>query len=57
MQFAQIPIGLGMGLAMNTAAMERFAAMSEAQQQAFVSRTRQVRSKEEMQRLIDSLTE
>ena len=56
MEFEQIPIGLGMGLAMQPTAMERFAAMSEAERETFVARTRQVQSKEEMQQLIDSLT-
>ena len=56
MEFEQIPIGLGMGLAMQPAAMERVAAMSEAERETFVARTRHVHSKEEMQRLIDSLT-
>ena len=57
MEFEQIPVGLGMSLAMNTAAMQRFAAMSEAEKQAFVNATHQVHSKDDMRRLVDSLTE
>lgn len=51
----EIPLGLGMALAQNRAAMNRFAALPAAEQQAFIERTRGVRSKEEMQSFVQSL--
>ncbi|MDD3921202.1 MAG: hypothetical protein PHO41_08550 [Eubacteriales bacterium] len=47
-----LPLGFGMALAQNTNALERFGAMSRAQQQAVIDRARTVRSKEEMDALV-----
>ena len=44
----EIPMGLGMALAENLNAMEYFASLSPAQQQAVIERTHQIRSKQEM---------
>lgn len=52
----ELPLGFGMALAQNEAAMQRFEAMSEAEKQAFLQRTHSVRSRKEMQQLISSLT-
>lgn len=52
----ELPLGFGMALAQNEAAMQRFEAMSEAEKQAFLQRTHSVRSRKEMQQLVSSLT-
>lgn len=51
----EIPMGLGMALAENLNAMEYFASLSPAQQQAVIERTHQIRSKQEMQSFVQSL--
>ncbi len=50
-----IPLGLGMALAQNQEAMNRFATMTHADQQAFIARTHLAQSKEEMRSLVQSL--
>jgi len=50
-----LPVGFGMALAQNAPAMRAFASMSEAEQQAVLDRTKQVRSKNEMRQLVDDL--
>lgn len=52
----EIPLGLGMALAQNLAAMERFSAMSEQEQGEVIARTHNVKSKQEMQALVDGLS-
>lgn len=51
----ELPLGFGMALAQNEAAMKRFEALSDAEKQAFLGRTDAVQSKHEMQMLVDSL--
>jgi len=53
----ELPLGFGMALAQNEAAMQRFEAMSEVEKRAFLQRTHSVRSREEMQHLVSSLTD
>lgn len=55
MDIRRLPLGFGMALAQNEAAMSRFATMSEAEKQSVIQRTHQVRSRRDMQRLVDSL--
>ena len=55
MDMKTLPLGLGMALAQNEAAMEAFAAMTEAEKQLLLQRAHQVRSKEEMRRLVSGL--
>lgn len=50
-----IPMGLGMALAQNRAAMEAFAAMTPSAQQAVIEHTHQIASKREMQAYVASL--
>lgn len=52
----ELPLGLGMALAQNEAAMKRFESLSEAEKQAFVEKTHGVASKAEMKALVSSLT-
>ena len=56
MEKGDVPLGFGFALAQNPGAMERFAAMSEAERQAFLNRTRAVSSKGEMQALVSQLS-
>jgi len=51
----EIPLGFGMALAQNREAMNRFAGLSGAEQQALIERTHGIRSKEEMQAFVQSL--
>lgn len=52
-----LPLGLGMALAQNEAAMKRFETMTEPEKQALIQRTHQVKSKREMQQLVNQLTD
>lgn len=52
-----LPLGLGMALAQNEKAMQRFEAMSDADKQAFVNKTHSINSKSEMRSLVNSLTD
>ena len=52
----EIPMGLGMALAQNRDAMDRFAAMTPAAQQAVIEHTHQITSKKEMQAYVATLT-
>ncbi len=51
----EIPMGLGMALAQNREAMDRFATMSPAAQQSVIEHTHQITSKKEMQAYVASL--
>ena len=55
MEQQELPLGFGMALAQHPDAMARFAAMSEAEQKAFIDGTYAVRSKQEMQSYIEQL--
>lgn len=57
MENNMLPLGFGMALAQNGAAMKRFESMTEAEKQALIQRTHQVRSKREMQQLVNQLTD
>ena len=52
---AELPLGLGLAMAQRPEAMERFAALPEAERQAVVERARGARSKQEMRSCVDSL--
>ena len=55
MDFYKVPIGFGMALAQNTAAMTRYAHLTAAEQQDILNRAHNVRSEKEMQTLVASL--
>lgn len=57
MESNALPLGLGMALAQNEAAMKKFESMSEAEKQSLIQRTHQVDSKSEMRRLVSELTD
>lgn len=52
----QLPMGLGMALANNPAAMNSFMSLSADEQRQFIEGTHQIRSKTEMQYYVNSLT-
>ena len=51
----ELPLGLGAAMAQYPAAMERFAALPEAERKAMVERARSVRSSEEMRECVNQL--
>lgn len=50
-----LPMGFAMSLAMNEPAMEGYAGLSETEREHLIMRCRDARSKEEMQKIVDSL--
>lgn len=52
----ELPLGFGMALAQNEAAMKKFEALSESEKRAIIDKTHTVNSKKEMQALVNSLT-
>ena len=55
MDFYKVPIGFGMVLAQNTAAMNHYAHLSEDQKQEIINKAHNVRSEKEMYSLVASL--
>ena len=55
MDFYKVPIGFGLALAANTAAMNRYAQLTESQKQDILNRAHNVRSEREMYSLVASL--
>lgn len=53
--FTDLPLGFGMALAMNEPALEGYAGLTEAQKEELILRCRDVKTKEQMQRIVDSL--
>ena len=50
-----LPLGMGMALAQNEPAMERFAALSEAEQRSVIQGARQVHSRQEMRDYVERI--
>ena len=55
MDFTEVPMGFGMALAMNEPALNAYAAMTEQQKQAVLTKAHNARSREEMHRIVESL--
>lgn len=53
--FTDIPLGFGMALAMNEPAMRGYAGLSETEKEHIILRCKDAKSKDEMQRIVDSL--
>ena len=51
----ELPLGFGMALAQNEAAMKRFGALSEGEIQEILEQTHHVKSKQEMRQLVADL--
>ena len=57
MEKLELPLGLGMALAQNEAAMKQFESLSASEKKHFTERAHSVRSKQEMRRLVDGLAQ
>ena len=55
MDFYNIPIGFGLALSANTAAMNRYAQLSESEKQTILNKAHSVTSEKEMYALVASL--
>ncbi len=55
MDFYNIPIGFGLALSANTAAMNRYAHLTESQKQDILNKAHNVRSEKEMYSLVANL--
>ena len=55
MDFYKVPIGFGLAMAGNTAAMNRYAHLSEQRKQEILNRAHNVRSEKEMYALVAEL--
>ena len=55
MDFYQVPIGFGLALSANTAAMNRYAHLNEEQKQDILNKAHNVRAEKEMHGLVASL--
>ena len=55
MDFYKVPIGFGLALSSNTAAMNRYAHLTESQKQEILNKAHNVRSEKEMYALVASL--
>ena len=51
----EMPVGFGMALAQNPAAMQKFAMLSEEEKQKIIEGTHSVSSREEMHRYVNRL--
>ena len=56
MDFYKVPIGFGLALSANTAAMNRYAQLSESEKQTILNKAHSVHSEKEMYALVASLT-
>lgn len=50
-----MPLGFGFALAMNEPAMKTYASLSETEREHLLMRCKDAKSKDEMQRIVDSL--
>lgn len=50
-----LPLGFGMALAMNEPAMRGYAGLTETEREHIILRCKDAKSKEEMQKIVDSL--
>lgn len=53
--FTELPLGFGMALAMNEPAMQGYARLTESEKEQIILKCRDASSKEEMQKIVDSL--
>ena len=53
----KIPLGLQMALAHNVPAMQAFLCMRDSEQDEFIEKSKQLKTKREIQALVDSLPE
>lgn len=53
--YMDLPLGFGMSLTMNEAALSGYAALTEAEKEQVIMRCKGARTKEQMQKIVDSL--
>lgn len=53
--FSELPVGFGMSLAMNEAAMNGYAGLTEAEKEKVILRCKDARTKRQMQEIVESL--
>lgn len=53
--YTDLPLGFGMSLTMNEAALNGYAALTEAEKEQVIMRCKGARTKEQMQKIVDSL--
>lgn len=53
--FTELPLGFGMELAANEPALRGYAGLTEAQKEEIIMRCKDVKTKEQMQEIVDSL--
>lgn len=53
----EIPVGFSMTLAMNKDALEGYAKMTDVQKEEIINKSRQAKSKTEMQHIVNSITD
>ena len=53
--FMDLPLGFGMSLAMNDAAMRGYAGLTEAQKEDVILHCKDAKTKDQMQKIVDSL--
>lgn len=57
MKGKELPLGFGMALAQNEAAMKKFESLTETEKQSVLDQAHQVNSKREMQQLVSGIAE
>ena len=57
MDYNDLPLSLGLAITTNREAMDRFVDMTDAEKEEFIGRSSDRMSKEEMEQLVNSLTE
>lgn len=56
MDYNNMPLNLGLAIATNREAMDRFVDMTDAEKEAFIEKNKDIMSKSEMEKLVNSLT-
>jgi hypothetical protein len=57
MNFAEVPVGFGLALAQNEEATNAFAMMTREEKQIIWNKARRARSKQEMNQIVNSITQ
>lgn len=57
MDFAKVPIGFGMELAQDEAAMQRYAILTKEEKRAILKRAHSARNEKEMREIVASIAE
>jgi len=55
--FDGVPTGFGMALAMNEKALNNYSRLTEAQKEELINRSRDAKSKKEMEQIVNSISD